>query len=374
MFSPFNQTISSMPLLDKGVSRAITAENPKGEKGAGGQAYHPVLGQGRKGSPAIKLVKAGETVTLADIEGAGIINHMWITVTPKTDYNNMYVLRDIVLKMYWDGEENPSVEVPLGDFFCLGFGAVYKVNSALVSVNTRGGMNSYFQMPFKKAARIEIENQHRVDIPMFFYQIDYTLYPEGFSDDLDLAYFHAQWRRTPITTPGEDHVILDGVKGRGKYIGTFFSIQTLNRFWWGEGEVKFYIDGDGDFPTICGTGTEDYFGGAWCYTKKEGDRYVEDGYQTPYLGYCYFSTRDDTIEPRPFHDDTVVPMRSLYRWHVVDPIRFENDLKVIVQSIGLRGEEYFEREDDISTVSYWYQTHPHADFPRLPSREERWPR
>ncbi len=372
MNNPFMQSISSLPLLDSGVSRAITAENPKGEKGTGGQASSP-LGQGRKGSPALRNVQAGSTATLADINGAGVINHIWITVPPETDYDNMFVLRDVIIRMFWDGEDKPSVEVPLGDFFCLGFGSVYKVNSALVSVNTRGGMNCYFQMPFRSHARIEIENQHRNELPFFFYQIDYTLY-DNFQDDIELSYFHAQWRRTPITTKGVDHIILDGIEGKGKYIGTFFAIQTLNRYWWGEGEFKFYLDGDKEFPTICGTGTEDYFGGAWCYTKKEGEKYVEDGYQTPFLGYTYFSTEDDTIDPRPIHDSTVVPMRALYRWHVLDPIRFNEDLKVTVQSIGLRGTEYFEREDDISTVAYWYQTHPHAPFPILPKPEERWPR
>lgn len=372
MFLPFNQTISGMPLLDNGVSRAITAENRHGEKGAGGKAASN-LGVGRKGSPCLYNVKPDSTEVLAEIEGSGIINHIWITVPPSTDVNNMFVLRDIVLKMFWDNDEKPSVEVPLGDFFCLGFGAVYNVNSQLVSVNPRGGMNCYFQMPFKKHARIEIHNQHELELPFFFYQIDYTLYDE-FVDEVDFGYFHAQWRRTPVTERGIDHVILDGVKGRGKYIGTFYALQALDRYWWGEGEVKFYLDGDEEFPTICGTGTEDYFGGAWCYTKKVGHKYIEQQYNTPYLGYPYFSTEDDTIEPRMAHDNTVVPMRSLYRWHVLDPIRFQSDLKVTVQSIGLKGFRYFNRQDDISSVAYWYQTLPHAEFPALPSKEERWPR
>jgi len=372
MYLPFSQTISSLPLLDHGVSRTITAENRKGEKGLGGQASSS-LGQGRKGSPCLYDVKAGITEIIAEIEGPGIINHIWITIPPSTDAENMYVLKDVVLRMYWDDEKNPSVEVPIGDFFCLGFGAVYKVNSALVSVNSRGGMNCYFQMPFVKNARIEIENQHRNNLQFFFYQIDYTLYNE-FPQGMELGYFHAQWRRTSVTRKGVDHVILDGVEGKGKYIGTFFQLQALNRFWWGEGELKMYLDGDTDFPTICGTGTEDYFGGAWCYTKKVNGRYVEDLYQTPYLGYCYNSTRDDTIEPRMTHDDSVVPQRALYRWHILDPIRFNEDLKVTIQSIGLRGMEYFEREDDITTVAYWYQSLPHVKFPVLASREDRWPR
>ena len=373
MINPFIQSISTLPILDDGVTRAITAENRKGEKGVGGQASSN-LGPGRKGSPCLYDVAAGSTEVIAEIDGPGIINHIWITVPTKTDHNNVFVLRDVIIRMYWDDEEHPSVEVPLGDFFCLGFGAVYPVNSQLVSVNPRGGMNCYFQMPFKKNARIEIVNEHRNALPLFFYQIDYTLY-KAFPEDLELAYFHAQWRRTPITTKGEDHVLLDGVQGKGKYIGTFFAIQTLNRYWWGEGEVKFFLDGDDDFPTLCGTGTEDYFGGAWCYTKEMPDgRYEEQQYSTPYLGYPYFSDRDDTIDPYMAHDDTVVPMRALYRWHVLDPIRFEKDLKVTVQSIGLYGQEYFEREDDIATVSYWYQTHPHAEFKPLPPARERWPR
>ena len=233
-------------------SRAITAENRKGEKGRGGIASS-FLGPSRKGSPCLKGIKSGETVTLCDINGPGMIRHIWMTVDDRTSDAERFVLRDIVLRMYWDGEENPSVEVPLGDFFLLGFGESYTVDSALISVIPSRGMNSYIQMPFRKNAVITIENQHRNPIPAFFFQIDYTL-----GDDVsDALYFHASWRRERYTEKRRDYTVLDGVEGDGVYLGTFICLSALERYWWGEGEFKFFIDGDDEFPTICGTGTED---------------------------------------------------------------------------------------------------------------------
>lgn len=198
----------------------------------------------------------GATVTLAEISGPGIIEHIWITVTDHTEADT-FVLRDLVLRMYWDDETEPSVESPLGDFFCNGFGRGCTVNSQPIVVNPTRGFNCYFPMPFRSKARIEIENQHEASIPAFFYQIDYCLH-----DELpeDTAYFHAQWKRQRITDKAEDYIILDNVKGRGQYVGTYMALTTLERYWWGEGEIKMYIDGDKEYPTICGTGTEDYFG------------------------------------------------------------------------------------------------------------------
>ena len=358
-----------LPYLKHGKSRAINAENRTGEKGKGGMASS-VLGKSRKGSPCLNDIAPGARVTLGEIEGPGVIRHIWITTDQKTSEKDCFLFRDIVLRMYWDGEEMPSVEVPLGDFFCCGFGTQCFVSSAPIVVAPSRGLNSYFEMPFLKSARIEIENQHVNPIPAFFYQIDYCLYEEL---PENTEYFHAQWRREAITEKGRDYVILDGVKGSGTYVGTYLGLQTLERYWWGEGEVKFYIDGDTEYPTICGTGMEDYVGGSWSFAKQENGKMVEQTYSTPYLGYPYYSRHDELIT-NPYHNDDCPPMRSFYRFHIPDPIFFEEDLRVTVQQIGVSYKGLFERQDDVSSVAYWYQTEPHAPFPKLLPKEARWPR
>ena len=256
MYQSFKGGLGGIALAKHGRSRAINAENPHGEKGKGGMAASH-LGPSRKGSPCLRDIEPGATVTLAEMEGPGEINHIWITVDNKTTEADCFVLRDLVIRMYWDDEETPSVESPLGDFFCCGFGRECFVNSVPVAVVPNRGFNCYFPMPFKKKAKITLENQHANKIPAFFYQVDYCLYDE-LPDDI--AYFHAQWRRERLTEKTKDYTILDGVKGKGHYIGTYMALTTLERYWWGEGEMKFYIDGDEEYPTICGTGTEDYFG------------------------------------------------------------------------------------------------------------------
>ncbi|QQO08395.1 glycoside hydrolase family 172 protein [Breznakiella homolactica] len=366
----FMNGLSSLPLMNSGKSRAINAENPRGEKGAGGQASS-ILGKSRKGAPCLPEIKPGETAVLAEIDGPGIIQHIWFTVINKTSDRNPFVLRDLVLRMYWDDEENPSVESPLGDFFCCGFGQSYTVNSMPIAVNPSRGLNSYFALPFRKKARITLENQNEEPIPSFFYHIDYCLYDEL---PAETAYFHAQWRRQAITEKGVDYVILDNVRGKGHYIGTFMALSALERYWWGEGEVKFYFDGDTDYPTICGTGLEDYFGGSWSFAGyDEFNNMHETQYCTPFLGYPFHSTRNSAVT-FPYHDDYTPAMRSFYRWHILDPIRFEENLKVTVQQIGVNARGLFERQDDVSTVAYWYQAEPHVPFGPLLPRMERWPR
>ncbi|GIP38464.1 hypothetical protein J31TS4_17440 [Paenibacillus sp. J31TS4] len=358
--------LAAASLLTNWKTRSISAENPTGAPGAGGREGNH-LGVGRKGRPYIALVE-GETKTIAEIEGAGIIQSMWITIPDRTGAGE-YVLRDVVLRMYWDGAEQPSVEVPIGDFFCNGFGARCNINSLPIVVNPTGGFNCYLAMPFRSSARITVENQHPGEIPLFFYQINYQLVDEL---PAEAAYFHAQWRREKITTPARDYVILDGVRGRGRYIGTYLAWTALERYWWGEGEVKFYIDGDSEYPTICGTGAEDYFGGAWCFYEKKDGKLHEATYSTPYLGYP-FNSRSDTTRPELFADDAM-PMHGLYRWHLPDPVCFEEDLRVTVQQIGHNGRELFERSDDLSSVAYWYQDKPQAVFPAFPDVLARRPR
>lgn len=338
-----------LPRLSNAQSRSISAENPTGEKGGGAQATPDAaspasaLGRGWKVRPCITL-PASDTATLAEIQGPGQITHLWMTVDTKA-------YRSCVLRFYWDDEDNPSVEVPLGDFFGNGHGLRYPVNSLPVVVNPSGGFNAYWPMPFRRSARITLENQLAVAISGFYYQIDFEL--RTLPDDV--AYFHAQWRRSLTQREHPEHTILEGVRGKGHFVGTFLAWTQLSDGWWGEGEVKFYIDADEAFPTICGTGTEDYFGGAWGF---------DDTFSTPFLGY-----------PLWRREPGCVPKHGLYRWHILDPIRFQQDLRVTIQALGWwPGGKFEPLTDDVASTAYWYQAEPHAPFPRLLGLEGRWPR
>jgi hypothetical protein len=338
--------LANLFLLSDAETRSISAENPLGERGGGAKvvpdANNPgsMLGQGWKIRPCITL-PPGETTTLMDVAGPGVIQHIWITVDPKA-------YRETVLRIYWDDEPTPSIETPLGDFFANGHGLRYNVNSLPVAVNPSGGFNSYWPMPFSRRARITIESLHPHPIDGFFYQITYALtdVPEN------AARFHAQWRRSLTTREYPEHVILDGITGKGHYVGTFLAWSQMSNGWWGEGEIKFYLDGDGQFPTICGTGTEDYFGGAWCFDGQT--------YSTPFLGYPLYRKPEGEM-----------PRHGLYRWHVMDPIRFRENLKVTIQALGWWPHgKYQPLTDDIASVGYWYQSEPHAAFPAFPPRHE----
>lgn len=341
--------LGGIPLLSDAETRSISAENPTGEKGGGARAVpdeksaSSMLGVGWKVRPCIDL-QPGSVTTLADTKGPGVIQHVWLTVDP-------VAYRNTILRMYWDDEPTPSIEAPLGDFFCNGHGKRHNVNSLPIAVNPSGGFNCYWPMPFRKRARITIENQHDKAIGGFYYQITYSLteVPEC------AACLHAQWRRSMTRRDYPEHVILESIKGRGHYVGTFLAWSQLAIGWWGEGEIKFYIDGDKEYPTICGTGTEDYFGGAWCFG---------DTYSTPFLGY-------------PMHrkEPGEIPLHDLYRWHVLDPIRFKQDLKVTIQALAWWPNHKFEPStDDIASIGYWYQAEPHAAFPTFPPVHERFAR
>lgn len=342
--------LGNIALLSEAKTRSISAENPKGEKGAGGKEASN-LGPGRKGRAWITLPQ-GKITPLAEIEGTGTIRHIWITFLDQTEKGKQ-VLRDLVLRMYWDGEENPSVEVPIGDFFCNGHAMRCNINSLPITVNPTGGMNCYFPMSFRSSARITIENQHPGDLSFVYYQITYSLVSQ-LPDNI--AYFHAQWRREDPTVIGRDYTIVDGIKGKGNYVGTFLTWVAIAHYWWGEGEAKFYMDGDKDYPTICGTGTEDYAGGAWCFGQT---------YCTPFAGYPL----DYKQEKGPEWNGA--PLHSMYRWHILDPIHFEESLRVTIQQLGYDGRDLFERSDDVSSVAYWYQTEPHNPFPEFPPVEAR---
>lgn len=363
-----DNVLENLTVLTERDSRSINAENPTGEKGAGGKTSSS-LGKSRKGKAFLDLAP-GEETTMAEINGPGVINHIWITVQDSSAAGE-FVLRDLIFRIYWDDSSEPSVESPLGDFFCCGFSAKCQVNSMPIVVAPYGGFNCFFQMPFRKKARITIENQHGGLIHAFFYTINYCLVPTLTEN---IAYFHAQWRRTKYAKIGEDYIIVDGIKGRGQYVGTYLAWTALERYWWGEGEIKFYIDGDKEYPTICGTGVEDYVGGAWGFYEKDPYGKIsrdETTYNTLFMGYPYHSCVSGTKE---IYGYDAVPAHGLYRWHILDPINFRKDLKVTIQQIGHNGDHLFERADDIASVAYWYQIPPAASFPKLPLREDRIPR
>ena len=252
VFNGLDLNLGNLSQLSHAQTRSITAENPTGEKGKGGMATEGTnaraardLGQGWKVSPSIEI-QPHQTFTLAEIRGSGAIQH--IRMAPRGTW------RFSILRMYWDGEKAPSVEVPVGDFFANGWGTYAFVNSLPVCVNPTNSFNSFWQMPFRTSARITMENLDEKPVRLT-YQIDYTLT----AIPVHTGYFHAQFRRTNPLPYKSDYVILDGIKGWGQYVGTYMAWGTHSSGWWGEGEIKFFIDGDGKFPTICGTGTEDYF-------------------------------------------------------------------------------------------------------------------
>lgn len=361
--------LSSITQIRDAQTFLITAENVYGEKGKGGMAQlteepqdsvakigqvwegpQPCareLGAGWKVRPCIKLPKSSVT-TLMDFDGPAAITHIWLTFEER-------FMRDLILRIYWDNEDTPSVESPLGDFFCCAFRKGLRITSIPINVNPTRGMNSYFPMPFRKHAKITVENRNPADDLRGFY---YAISGEKRKVADDEAYFHAKFNRTNPLKYGDDYVILDGVKGKGHYVGTQIGWQQNNSGWWGEGEVKAFIDGDKEYPTYVGTGTEDYFGGAWCF---------DGNYSAPFLGYQDLMT----LEKNPLPTNHIGNRHSMYRFHIADPIRFEKDFKITIQAIGWRSEgRYLPLKDDICSVAYWYQLEPHAPFAPLGSRND----
>lgn len=329
-------------------SRGATAENPQAQPGAGGQA----LG-GRKGAPAIASIQPGQVKTLLDTDGPGIIRHIWITVFPDRPKQ----MRNSIIRMFWENNDFPSVEVPLGDFFGIAHGRQVPFESELVSMLNGKGLNCWIPMPFRQHARITLTNDGDDEIPFLFYQVDFTL-----DDELTAAagYLHVCFRRENPITLGDDFTILEQVTGSGVFLGTVIGVRDRNPVgWWGEGEVKFYLDGDTQYPTICGTGTEDYVGAAWglepFFSRHMGAPFVEQ------------------------------PYYSFYRWHIFDPIYFHESIRITIQDMGIIAVEaadslgipeaniypafgggphrYYDREDDLSAAAFWYMNQP----TRLPS-------
>lgn len=356
-FNGLDMNLGNLYRLSDAESRSISPENFTGEKGKGGMATEGTgeraardLGQGWKVSPSVR-VEPKTTFTLAEIDGPGAIQSIWMTPTGHWRFS--------ILRMYWDDEEQPSVEAPVGDFFGSGWGEFAHLNSLAVCVNPGSAFNCYWTMPFRKKARITLENIAD-EAMVVYYQINYTLteVPD------DAAYFHAQFRRVNPLPYKDVYTILDGVEGQGHYVGTYMAWGVNNNGWWGEGEIKFFMDGDTEFPTICGTGTEDYFCGSYNFEAKvdESGRRSYMAFSTPYAGLHQVIRPDGSYQAN---------MRfGLYRWHIVDPIRFKKDLRVNIQALGWRsGGRYLPLQDDIASVAYWYQTEPHAPFPALPDKD-----
>jgi hypothetical protein len=353
-FNGLGMHLGNLAQLSQAETRSISPENFTGAKGQGGMATSGTgadcardLGQGWKLSPSI-IVEAGATFTLADIEGQGAIQQIWMTPTGNWRYT--------ILRIYWDDQEQPAVECPLGDFFGMGWGQYAPLNSLAVCVNPGSAFNCYWEMPFRKRCRMTVTNI--ADEAMrLYYQINYTLttVPEN------VAYFHAQFRRVNPLPYKDVYTILDGVHGQGHYVGVYMAWGVNNNGWWGEGEIKFYIDGDDEWPTICGTGTEDYFCGSYNFENKSTKQYEE--FSTAYAGLHQVIRPDGVYRSQQRF--------GMYRWHITDPIRFQQDLRVTIQALGWRsGHRYLPLQDDIASVAFWYQTLPTAPFPTLPSRDE----
>jgi hypothetical protein len=316
-------------LLDTGlVSRSICFENPTGAPGEGGKAASR-LGVGRKGAPSISL-KAGQEVQLCDIEGPGTIRHIWMTT--RRDALN---LRSLVIRAWWDGQEHPSIECPISDFMGFAHGKVMPYFSAVHSLGKNAGMNIWLPMPFASRAKITLTNDGEKDVPLY-YQIDYTIadkHPD------DVGRLHVLFRRENPTTMKKDFVMLPQRKNKGRFMGAIIGVRNLTPGqWWGEGEIKIYMDGDTDFPTICGTGSEDYV--CLSYGMQ----------QTPYL-YNGCSLNENNFV-------------SMYRWHLPDPISWRKECRITIQQIAWK-DGLAETQDDWSCATFWYEPVPSAALPKM---------
>jgi hypothetical protein len=359
-FNGLGMDMGNLYRLSDAKTRSISPENFTGEQGKGGMAdiedrdlpnvanasnAARDLGQGWKVNPFVRI-KPGEVFTMAEIEGPGAIQHIWMTPTGNWRFS--------VIRIFWDGEKEPSVECPVGDFFAMGWNVYAPLSSLAVCVNPGSAFNCYWTMPFRKKCRITMENINDSETMTLYYQVDYTLTEiPG-----DAAYFHAQFNRSnPNTT--SVHTVVDKIRGKGQFVGLYLAWGVHNNGWWGEGEIKFYLDGDTGFPTICGTGTEDYFCGSYNFDRD--GQYKE--FCTPYSGLHQVIRPDGSYRSQQRF--------GLYRWHIMDPVRFEKDLKITIQDLGWRhGGRYLPQQSDISSVCFWYQTEPHASFPAFPAWQE----
>lgn len=362
----------SLYQIPEGVeTRWASEENPAGARGAGGRSAN-----GRKGAPSFTLGPGESHVLAEEKSGSGMIRRIWATLS-RLDID---VLRGVKLEMYWDGAATPAVSVPLGDFFGMGLGRMATFQSALLSSPEGKSFNCFVPMPFRNGMRIVVHNQSQAKIDAFYYKVDYTV---GDRHSTDTPWFHAHYRRENPTVMQRDYEILPKVCGKGRYLGCNLGINANRRLytnsWWGEGEVKIYLDGDGDFPTLCGTGTEDYIGTGWGQGRfdhlYQGCTLADD----KEMRYCF------------------------YRQHIPDPVYFRSDIRVTLQQIGAWGPEQipylsfyggpihstsmenvdfakyaglehydlFERCDDWSSCAYFYLDSPVNSLPELEPAEKR---
>ena len=295
-----------------------------------------------------RTIDPGQTVVVAELEGPGIITHIWNTIASQERGHT----RLLTLRMYWDGEELPSVECPIGDFFGIGHGLNVPFSSAPVAVSADGrGRNCYWPMPFRKSAKITLTNDGKMKCDAFYFYIDWQKL-DRLEDDT--AYFHAMYRQEHPVQPGVNYLIAD-IKGRGHYVGTVLNVRQHLGSWWGEGDDFFFIDGEST-PSLRGTGTEDYFCDGWGFRK----------FSNPYYG----APLTDPLEPGGRH--------SVYRWHIPDPVSFQTSLRLEIKHWGVTFKEngevksgFEERFDDFSSVAFWYQLEPHAPFEPIPSGKDR---
>ena len=321
--------------LDTGLSsRSISFENPTGAPGEGGKTASK-LGVGRKGLPS-KSIKPGETVQLCDIEGPGTIRHIWITTAREP-----VVQRACIIRAWWEDQGHPSIECPIGDLFGFAHGKIMPYDSAVHSVGPTGGRNIWLPMPFVRRARWTFTNEGSKAVPLY-YQIGYTL---GDQHTPAVGRLHVLFRRENPTTEKRDFELLPKRSQKGRFVGSIIGIRNLHPDqWWGEGEVKVYMDGDAEFPTICGTGSEDYVGLAWGIQQTP----------FPYNGCSLFQKQ----------------FVSMYRWHLPDPIAWQKEARITIQQIAWQ-KGLAETQDDWSTATFWYEPVPSAPLPALPGVEER---
>ena len=346
--------LGDLAILSDRQTRSISPENFDGAKGGGAKATEGTgaaaaadLGSGWKVSPSV-VIDAHSTFELAAIDGPATITHLWLTTRPQH-------WRRLVLRAFWDGAATPAVEAPVGDFFGQGWCEFSQLSSIPVAVNPHGGFNSYWPMPFNQSARVTLENLGGEPATVY-YQITY----ETGLDTAGAGYLHCQFRRNNPLPEGTVHQLLDRVDGRGKYVGTYLAWGASRPGWWGEGEVKFYIDGDDTYPTICGTGTEDYFGGAWDFDVP-GSGYTT--FSTPFLGLHQVLRPDGLYRSQQRF--------GMYRWHILDPIHYSTDLRAEVQALGWKsGRRYQPLFDDIASTVFYYLDRSESTRPELPTADQ----
>lgn len=356
-------------------SRAVSQENPTGGKGLGGKGRGN--GNCRKGAPAFRFIDPGEIKTLCDIEGQGMVRHIWMAL----DDHSPEALRSYVIRIYWDDAEHPSVEAPVGDFFGMSHGRHKPFMTPWVGMPEGRSFHCYFPMPFARRCRITFHNDSPKPMEWLFYQVDYTL-----GDDVtaDTGRFHAHFRRSNPCPMGQDFQLLATDGGPGVFIGAVIGVNPIGPGWWGEGEIKFYLDGDTQYPTICGTGAEDYLCSGWGMEPHAA---------------IYTGVNHMIISP-----SGIPKLVSFYRFHHWDPIYFQSDLRIELQQLGAGGHDkdesieafcrkhgfsgphvhpntekpgklmsdwLYERSDDYSSLVYWYQGLTGKPLAPLPARDQR---